>query len=64
MRRWQGLDIEAEGTGISTPLSEQINLLGTMLGRDRLATPVLRLLHGAGPGLTAGLVAATRTTRR
>ena len=29
---WQGLDIEAEGTGISTPLSEQINLLGTMLG--------------------------------
>ena len=32
MHRWQGLNIEAEGTGISTSLSEQINLLGTMLG--------------------------------
>ena len=32
MGPWQGLDIEAEGTGISRPLSEQINLLGTLLG--------------------------------
>ncbi len=32
MSRWKGLDIEAEGTGISRPLSEQVNLLGAMLG--------------------------------
>ena len=29
---WKGLDIESEGTGISQPLSEQINLLGSLLG--------------------------------
>ncbi|MBW3630911.1 MAG: phosphoenolpyruvate carboxylase, partial [Gemmatimonadetes bacterium] len=33
MSRWQGLQIEAEGTGISRPLSEQVNLLGEMLGQ-------------------------------
>ncbi len=33
MHRWQGLDVEAEGTGISKPLSEQVNLLGTLLGQ-------------------------------
>lgn len=32
MSRWEGLDIESEGTGISRPLSEQVNLLGAMLG--------------------------------
>lgn len=32
MRSLKGLDIEAEGTGISKPLSEQINLVGKMLG--------------------------------
>ena len=32
MIRWHGLDIEAEGTGISKPLSRQVNLLGHMLG--------------------------------
>jgi len=30
--RWSSLDIESEGTGISRPLSEQVNLLGAMLG--------------------------------
>ncbi|MDX1579790.1 MAG: phosphoenolpyruvate carboxylase, partial [Gemmatimonadota bacterium] len=30
--RWKGLEIESEGTGISRPLSEQVNLLGAMLG--------------------------------
>jgi phosphoenolpyruvate carboxylase len=30
--RWTGLDVESEGTGISRPLSEQVNLLGAMLG--------------------------------
>jgi len=30
--RWTGLDLESEGTGISRPLSEQVNLLGAMLG--------------------------------
>ncbi len=33
MSRWHGLDIEAEGTGISKPLSKQVNLLGAMLGQ-------------------------------
>ncbi|MEM6646956.1 MAG: phosphoenolpyruvate carboxylase [Bacteroidota bacterium] len=33
MRRWHGLNVEAEGTGISATLSEQINLLGTLLGQ-------------------------------
>lgn len=32
MNRWRGLSVEAEGTGISRELSEQINLLGEMLG--------------------------------
>ncbi len=32
MSRWRGLEVEAEGTGISRPLSEQINLVGTLLG--------------------------------
>ncbi len=32
MRHWQGLKIEAEGCGISKPLSYQVNLLGTLLG--------------------------------
>ncbi len=32
MRRWKGLQIEAEGDGISKPLSRQVNLLGTLLG--------------------------------
>ncbi len=32
MGPWQRLDIEAEGTGISVPLSEQINLVGGLLG--------------------------------
>lgn len=33
MPRWDGLNIEAEGTGISKPLSRQVNLLGAMLGQ-------------------------------
>ena len=32
MRRWDELDLEAEGTGISKPLSRQVNLVGSMLG--------------------------------
>ncbi|HET7320934.1 MAG TPA: phosphoenolpyruvate carboxylase, partial [Longimicrobiaceae bacterium] len=32
MTRWNGLHVESEGTGISQPLSEQVNLLGEMLG--------------------------------
>ena len=32
MTRWDGLDLETEGTGISEPLSRQVNLLGSMLG--------------------------------
>jgi len=33
MKRWEGIDTASEGTGISGPLSEQINLLGEMLGQ-------------------------------
>ena len=33
MARWDGLDLETEGTGISEPLSRQVNLLGAMLGQ-------------------------------
>jgi phosphoenolpyruvate carboxylase len=33
MPRWDGLDVETEGTGISKPLSRQVNLLGAMLGQ-------------------------------
>ncbi|HKI44513.1 MAG TPA: phosphoenolpyruvate carboxylase [Balneolales bacterium] len=32
MRRWSGLQIKAEGSGISRPLSEQVNLMGSLLG--------------------------------
>jgi len=32
MRRWDDLDFETEGTGISKPLSRQVNLVGSMLG--------------------------------
>ena len=32
MHYWQGLNIEAEGFGISKPLSYQVNLLGKLLG--------------------------------
>ena len=33
MNSWQELHFDAQGTGISVPLSEQINLLGGLLGR-------------------------------
>jgi len=33
MPHWENLDLEAEGTGISQPLSRQVNLLGAMLGQ-------------------------------
>lgn len=33
MRTWTGLNIEAEGSGISGPLSYQVNLLGALLGQ-------------------------------
>ncbi|HET9440561.1 MAG TPA: phosphoenolpyruvate carboxylase, partial [Longimicrobiales bacterium] len=33
METIRGLEIDAEGTGISRPLSEQVNLLGGLLGR-------------------------------
>jgi len=43
MSRWDGLDLETEGTGISEPLSRQVNLLGAMLGqvtRDQMGEAV------------------------
>ncbi len=33
-QQWKGLDIEAEGEGISRPLSRNVNLLGSMLGHS------------------------------
>lgn len=48
MTRWQGLDVRAEGTGISTPLSEQVNLLGALLGeviRERAGQERLDLVE-------------------
>ncbi|PSQ68173.1 MAG: phosphoenolpyruvate carboxylase, partial [Bacteroidetes bacterium QH_1_64_81] len=33
MHRWDELDLETEGTGISEPLSRQVNLVGSMLGQ-------------------------------
>ena len=32
MSRWKGIEVESGGTGISRPLSGQVNLLGGMLG--------------------------------
>ena len=43
MSRWKGLHIETEGTGISEPLSQQVNLLGAMLGHV--------VSQQAGPGM-------------
>ena len=48
MNSWQELRFESQGTGISVPLSEQINLLGGLLGRviKRQASPeVLTLVE-------------------
>ncbi len=48
MHAWQGLDVESEGTGISRPLSENVNLLGAMLGhaiRDRYGQETLDLVE-------------------
>ncbi len=42
MTNWRGLKIAAEGTGISAPLSRQVNLLGELLGhavREVLGEP-------------------------
>ena len=48
MSRWRGLDVESEGTGISRPLSEQVNLLGELLGqaiRDEAGDAVFELVE-------------------
>ena len=45
---WKGIDVEAEGTGISVPLSEQINLTGGLLGhviREQAGEEVLSLIE-------------------
>ena len=46
MESWRGLKIEIEGTGITTPLSEQVHLLGTLLGhaiRQQAGEEILEL---------------------
>ncbi len=48
MSRWQGLNVESEGTGISRELSEQVNLLGELLGqaiRDEAGETVFELVE-------------------
>ena len=48
MTHWQGLDIESEGTGISAPLSEHINLMGGLLGhviREQAGGHMLELVE-------------------
>ncbi|MDX1632293.1 MAG: phosphoenolpyruvate carboxylase [Thermoanaerobaculia bacterium] len=48
MRHWKGIEVAAEGTGISRPLSEQVNLLGAMLGhalRQRAGEEVFELVE-------------------
>ena len=43
MKKWQGLNIEAEGTGITPSLSRTVNLLGSLLGhsvREHLGEPL------------------------
>ena len=48
MSYWKGIDIEAEGTGISVPLSEHINLTGGLLGhviREQAGDEILNLIE-------------------
>ncbi|MBW3534439.1 MAG: phosphoenolpyruvate carboxylase, partial [Gemmatimonadetes bacterium] len=48
MGSWRGLDVESEGTGISRPLSRQVNTLGAMLGeavRARYGDATLELVE-------------------
>jgi len=48
MTSWKELRFEAQGTGISVPLSEQINLLGGLLGRviqSQASPEILRLVE-------------------
>lgn len=47
-QRIRGIDIQAEGTGISRPLSENVNLLGGLLGaviRERAGEDMLALVE-------------------
>jgi phosphoenolpyruvate carboxylase len=48
VHEWKGLDIASEGTGISRALSENVNLLGAVLGsaiRARYGRPTLALVE-------------------
>ena len=48
MHHWQGLNIEAEGCGISKPLSYQVNLLGKLLGhgiREQVGENIFSLVE-------------------
>ncbi len=48
VRSWRGLEVEAEGTGISRPLSRHVNMLGAMLGqavRERHGPEMLDLVE-------------------
>lgn len=45
MNHWKGMQIEAEGTGVSKPFSKQVNLLGALLGhsiREQLGKPIFQ----------------------
>ena len=48
MSYWKGINVESEGTGISAPLSEHINLVGGLLGhviREQAGDEVLELIE-------------------
>ncbi|CAN5779472.1 phosphoenolpyruvate carboxylase [soil metagenome] len=48
MSRWKGLRVESEGTGVTRPLSEQVNLLGELLGqaiRDQAGERIFALVE-------------------
>ena len=48
MRRWQGLEINAESTGITESLSRQVNFLGALLGhviREQAGEPIFNLVE-------------------
>ena len=48
MQTWRGIEVQAEGQGISAPLSQQVNLLGAMLGhalRDQAGESIFELVE-------------------
>lgn len=48
-KKWIGLNVEAEGDGISESLSKQVNLLGSLIGhavREQAGEPMYKIIEG------------------